>query len=330
MPSGTYTFTMYTITGSGNSSFTVTGSFTITVFDSDDNFGIGDDQLSNNSTTETGAAPVIQSLGPGAPSGWEVGDTFYFGGSRGIENGSTTDDFLIPKVSGGWQTSTALYSLPDASTPLVVGQSYTRQGAAGNVDNEVVPCFTSGTMIKTINGEVPIENLEVGDLVLTLDSGFRPIRWIGSKTIKVSKNNAPVVFEKGVIGNDAKLSVSPNHRMLLKSVNAELLFGTYETLVPAKHLTMMQGVRREHPKTITYIHILFDHHHIIYANGSLSESFHPGNEALNALDIETRNEVLEIFPELADKSLPERDTVRMCLKGYEVKALQNATNLRYL
>ena len=38
MPSGTYTFTMYRISGSANSTFTVTDTFTVTVFDEDDNF----------------------------------------------------------------------------------------------------------------------------------------------------------------------------------------------------------------------------------------------------------------------------------------------------
>ncbi|MEH6737798.1 MAG: Hint domain-containing protein [Sulfitobacter sp.] len=323
MPSGTYTFTMYTISGSGNSSFTVTGSFTVTIFDSDDNFGVGDDQLSNNATTETGAPPVIQSLGPGAPSGWDVGDTFYFGGSRGIESGSSADDFLVPKVGGGWQTSTALYSLPGASIPLVVGESYTREGTAGNVNTEIAPCFTKGTMIKTDVGEVAVEDLEVGDFVLTLDCGFQPIRWVGSKTLDVTNKNAPVVFDKNTIGNESKLSVSPNHRMLVRSVDAELLFGASEILVAAKCLTMMKGVRRERPKEVTYIHILFDQHQIIYANGALSESFHPGTASLNALDVDTRNEVLEIFPELAEKDNNSGSTVRMCLKSYEVIALQN-------
>lgn len=330
MPSGTYTYTLYTISGSGNSSFTVTGSFTVTVFDSDDNLGVGDDQTASNGTTETGAAPIIQALGAGAPAGWNIGDTFYFGGSRGIESGSPTDDFLVPKVGGGWQTSTALYSLPSASIPLVVGASYTREGAAGNVDTEIAPCFTSGTIIKTKVGEVAIEDLEVGDLVLTLDCGYQPVRWVGSKTLTVTTKNAPVVFDEGAIGNDVKLTVSPNHRMLIRSVDAELLFGASEILVGAKHLTMMKGIRRAHPKAITYVHVMFDQHQIIYANGALSESFHPGSAALNALDVDTRNEVLEIFPELAEKSHITRATVRMCLKPYEIKALQNASALSLL
>jgi hypothetical protein len=306
MPSGTYTFTMYTISGSGNSSFTVTGSF--------------------NVTSETGVAPVIQSLGPGAPSGWAVGDTFYFGGARGIESGSSADDFLVPKVGGGWQTSTALYSLPSASIPLVVGESYTREGGAGNVNTEIAPCFTSGTMIKTDAGEVAIEDIEVGDFVLTLDCGFQPVRWVGSKVLDVTNRTAPVTFDKGAIGNESRLSVSPNHRMLVRSVNAELLFGASEILVAAKHLTMMKGVRREHPKALTYFHILFDQHQIIYANGALSESFHPGTAALNTLDADTRNEVLEIFPELAENAANSGSTVRMCLKSYEVIALKHYSN----
>ncbi|MEQ6203785.1 hypothetical protein ABMC88_12085 [Sulfitobacter sp. HNIBRBA2951] len=154
MPSGTYTYTLYTITGSGNNNFTITGSFTVTVFDSDDNLGVGDD----NPATETDAAPVIQSLGIGAPAGWNIGDTFYFGGSRGIEAGSPTADYLVPRVAGAWQTSTALYSLPAASVPLVVGQSYTRSGAAGNVDEEIVHCFVAGAMIKT-NGARSLLNV---------------------------------------------------------------------------------------------------------------------------------------------------------------------------
>ncbi len=324
MPSGTYTYTLFTISGSGNNTFTVTGSFTVTVFDSDDNFGVGDDQLAGNATTETGAAAVIQSVSAGAPASWDVGDTFYFGGSRGIESGSPTDDFLIPKVAGAWQTTNALYSLPDASIPLVVGNTYTRSGAAGNVDAEIVPCFTSGTMIKTKEGEIPVERLGIGDLVLTLDCGYQPIRWIGSKTVNITKKNAPVTFDKGAIGNEEKLSVSPNHRMLLRLIEADFLFGESEVLVPAKSLTMMKGVRIEHPDTVTYVHILFDQHQIVYANGALSESFYPGSSALNAFDEDTRNEVLDIFPELTHSPEMIEPTVRICLKSHEISVLQHA------
>jgi hypothetical protein len=317
MPSGTYTYTLYTITGSGNSNFTVTGSFTVTIFDSDDNLGVGDDSPG----TETGAAPVIQSLGAGAPAGWNVGDEFFFGGSRGIEVGSPTDDFLIPRVGGSWQTTTALYSLPGASTPLVVGQTYNREGAAGNVDEEVAPCFVAGTLIKTSRGEIPVEYLARGDMVFTLDGGFRPVQWVGAKTVDVTANTAPIRFETGTTGNDRPLLVSPNHRMLLRSTQADLLFDNPEVLIPAKHMTKMRGVTQVWPKQVTYVHVLFDSHQIICANGAMSESFHPGAQALSALEMETRQEILDLFPELARGLTGDFATARSCPKPHEVSVL---------
>ncbi len=313
MPAGTYTFTMYNITGSGNGSFNVDSSFTVTVFDSDDNLGVGDDAP----VTETGAAPIIQSLGAGAPPGWNVGETFYFGGSRGIERGSPTDDFLVPKVGGSWETSVALYSLPGASVPLVVGQSYVRRGAAGNVNEEIVPCFAQGTRIETKYGEVAVEDLEVGDLVRTIDNGFKPLRWVGSKTVTVNARNAPIVFEKGAIGNHSTLKVSPNHRMLLSAPQNELLFGEADVLAPAKTLTMLKGVRREKPATITYVHILFDQHEIVVSNGAPTESFFPSTFAMSSLDQDSRDEVLSLFPELVSEVPHGFVTARMCVTASE-------------
>jgi hypothetical protein len=255
-----------------------------------------------------------------------VGDTFYFGGSRGIEAGSTTDDFLIPRVAGAWQTSNALYSLPGASTPLVVGQSYVREGAAGNVDEEVVPCFVKGTLVKTARGEVAVESLVKGDLVLTRDNGYQPIQWIGFKTVAVNDKTAPIRFETGTMGNDRPLMVSPNHRMLLCSADADLLFGDPEVLIPAKHLTKLRNVAKNWSEYVTYVHILFASHEIIYANGAMSESFFPGEEALNAMGQETKQEVLDLFPELAQISTSELATARTCLKPHEASILMSSAH----
>ena len=46
--------------------------------------------------------------------------------------------------------------------------------------------------------------------------------------------------------------------------------------------------------------MLFDTHEIVYAEGAPSESFHPGAEGWKALDKPTRNEILELFPQLAN------------------------------
>lgn len=46
-----------------------------------------------------------------------------------------------------------------------------------------IVCFTRGTLIKTLDGEVPIERLSVGSRVLTVDSDYQKIRWIGSRAL---------------------------------------------------------------------------------------------------------------------------------------------------
>ncbi|PIE16097.1 MAG: type I secretion protein [Rhodobacterales bacterium] len=320
MPAGTYTYTLYTISGSGNNTFTVTGSFTVTVYDADDNLGVGDDYPS----TETGAAPVIAALGPGAPAGWNVGDTFYFGGSRGIESGSPTDDYLIPKVDGGWQTSTALYSLPDASIPLEIGQTYTRSGAAGNVNEEVLPCFVAGTHILTPKGEVKVEDLAVGDLVLTADHGMQPLRWIGSSTRQAEGHLAPILFRKGALGNERDLLVSPQHRMLLCGWQAELIFGETEVLVPAKSLLSDHTVIRKIGGQVCYYHLLFDQHEIIYAEGIPSESYHPNDKTIAGFDPQCRDEVLRLFPGLANgEDCAYGDPARPSLSHQEATVLHD-------
>jgi len=322
MPAGTYTYTMYTISGTGNGDFTVTGSFTVTIYDSDDNLGVGDDQLAGGGTTETGAAPVIQSLGAGAPADWNVGDTFYFGGSRGIEAGSPTDDFLIPKVHGSWQTTTALYSLPDASVPLVVGQSYSREGAAGNVDQEILPCFVAGTHILTDKGETKVEDLCTGDLIITMDHGLQPVRWVGSSTRTAQGNMAPILFEKNAFGNSRDLLVSPQHRMLIQGWQAELLFGETEVLAPAKSLITDQTVRRVTGGLVTYYHVLFDNHEIIYSEGAPSESYHPNDKNISGFDPASRDEIFALFPQLErHNSYAYSTEARMSLKGKEGEIL---------
>lgn len=322
MPAGTYVFTLYTISGTGNGDFTVTGSFTVTVYDSDDNFGVGDDQLADLSTTETGAAPVIQSLGAGAPAGWSVGDTFYFGGERGLVGGDTSDEYLLPKVGGSWQTQTALYSMPDATVPLVVGQSYTRAGVGSNVDMEVLPCFVAGTYIQTSVGEQNVEALSVGDMVVTIDHGLQPIRWIGHTKRIAQGKMAPILIEKDALGNTRDLLVSPQHRMLIQGWQAELLFGATEVLASAKSLVSDQKIRRKPGGEVCYYHILFDRHEIIFSEGIPSESFFPTRKNIFGFAAECRDEILELFPELDAENLAgyTRD-VRMGLRNNEGEVL---------
>ena len=112
-------------------------------------------------------------------------------------------------------------------------------------------------MIETKNGAKSIEDLKVGDFVLTRDNGFQPIRWLGCKETHGTGNLAPVFIAAGALGNKTNLLVSQQHRMLIRGWHAEFLFGEAEFLVAAKNLTNDNTIYIAPQKKIEYHQILF-------------------------------------------------------------------------
>ena len=49
---------------------------------------------------------------------------------------------------------------------------------------------------------------------------------------------------------------------------------------------------------VTYYHVLFETHEVIYANPALCESFHPNEVCQNAFDQATLAEIFKLFPKL--------------------------------
>jgi hypothetical protein len=181
-------------------------------------------------------------------------------------------------------------------------------------------CFTPGTLILTPEGEVPVEALQVGDLVVTRDRGPQPLRWIGRRRFPGTGRYAPIRLDAGVVGNRRELRVSPQHRFLIDDWRAELFFGEDEVLVAACHLVNDQSVRPAPCPTVDYLHLLFDGHEIIFAEGAATESFHPGDWVLGK-DAALRDELADLFPEL-DAAGPETwPTVRPVAPGVQAKAL---------
>ncbi len=66
------------------------------------------------------------------------------------------------------------------------------------------PCFAAGTRIATVRGEVAVEDLRVGDLVQTMDSGLQPIRWMGGRAMRGTGDFAPIRFKAGRGGQCAR------------------------------------------------------------------------------------------------------------------------------
>ncbi len=189
-------------------------------------------------------------------------------------------------------------------------------------DENTAVCFTAGTRLATAKGNRPIEKLRVGDLVETADHGLRPIRWIGSMTVDGMGDQAPILISAGALGNRRDIMVSPLHRMLLSGWKVELLFGEDEVIAAAKMLVDGADIRPHPMREVTYYHILFDAHEIVFAEGAGAESFHPGEEGFDTLGAGAQNDITALLPHIAGGNFAAYGpSARRSLRAHEARLL---------
>lgn len=168
-------------------------------------------------------------------------------------------------------------------------------------------CFAAGTRIATPTGDRRVETLAVGDLVLTADAGPQPIRWVGMALVDLrdAPQMRPVRIRANALGPRQPLfdlTVSPQHRVMVRSAIARRLFGADEGLVAARQLLALDGVEAANDlDRVLYVHFLFDRHQIIFSNGAPTESLLTGPEALTSVGEIAGAEVLPLFPDATDR-----------------------------
>lgn len=209
--------------------------------------------------------------------------------------------------------------------------TYQVQDNLGNIDVGFVtltqiPCFVAGTRIRTPEGQRPVETLQPGDLVETLDRGPQPLRWIGQRRVPATGALAPVAIRANAFGAHGRLMVSPQHRILVRDAMAELLFGEGDVLVAAKDLVDGRAVRRIEGGEVTYVHLLFDRHEVVFSEGLATESFLPGPQTTRQFAADTLAEIAAIFPELDPATgRGYSPAARRALKPHETRVLFAAT-----
>lgn len=307
---------------------------------------VGNDRLfgdAGNDTLSGGQGNDVLNGGAGVDllEGNADRDTFNVGPQAGaigdvISGGSAGDDWDIMNLSGsGPYRLTGV--TPDSDGNGIDG-TVEFLDALGNVTGsltftnieEIVPCFTPGTLIATPKGEVPVESLKAGDRVITRDNGIQEIRWTGQKALgwrdlAANPHLKPVLIRQGSLGNglpERDMMVSPNHRMLVANDRTALYFDEHEVLVSAKHLVAANGIQSIDSIGTTYIHFMFDRHEVVLSNGAWTESFQPGDFTLKGMGNAQRNEILELFPELkTEAGLDNYHAARRTLKKHEAMLL---------
>lgn len=259
-----------------------------------------------------------------------------FGSRDQVDVGGLTDANGDPVNAGDVVVSddgngNAVLTFPNGESITLIGVAPTQVDSFNELTAIGIPCFAKGTHIETILGPCLIEDLELGEMVETLDDGYQPIRWIGSRTLsaEVLRDNPhlrPIRISAGALGEglpERDLVVSPQHRMLVRSKIASRMFGQFEVLVAAKQLLELPGFEIiDDGKPCVYFHMLLNSHQIVYAEGAETESLFTGKEALLSIGGDGLKEILEIFPELREldaENLPS--PARNIVKGRFAKSL---------
>ncbi|CAI9122247.1 Hint domain-containing protein [Brytella acorum] len=199
-----------------------------------------------------------------------------------LERGGAIDlslQYESGQSSAVYSGSTLTVTEGNTSTTLSLTGDYTGEYFALSADRfggtvitaTGTPCYCRGTRIATERGDIAVEELVIGDQLLTVSGAMRPIRWIGRRSYAgqfaaTNRDVLPVLFRAGALGDAVPardLMVSPLHAMYLE-----------EVLVPAEALVNDVSIlRMENVDRVDYFHLELDTHDVIFAEGAASETF---------------------------------------------------------
>ena len=218
------------------------------------------------------AQPTVTAFSP-TITGFAAGDVIdeqglAFAGSSFTT--STSGANTTVTVTGGNNTGSQSFTFQNTAAGSFALAS---DGVGTTPGLEIVVCFAAGTLIRTADGDVAVEDLAVGDLVVTNAGAFRPIRWLGHRKVdcRTAANRDQVLpiriaadaFGAGRPQRD--LFVSPGHAICVNVLG--------EVLIPAIALVNGSTVAQVDVDTVTYWHVELDAHDILLAEGLPAESY---------------------------------------------------------
>lgn len=167
-----------------------------------------------------------------------------------------------------------------------------------------MPCFSTGTLVTTLRGEVPVEGLKPGDRVVTRDNGLQSVRGIARRSFDYANlagrsHLQPVLVTVGALGKglpERDMLVSPNTRLLVIGERSPFAPQSRETLIAAKNLINQKSIRTCSVLGVNYVHVELARHEVILANGAWVEAFQLGDLNLGPVGNAQRTELREILP----------------------------------
>jgi Hint domain len=131
-------------------------------------------------------------------------------------------------------------------------------------------CFCVGTLIDTPDGEVQVEKLKQGDMVLTAHNGPRAVKWVGRGKVLATRGKrtaaTPVIVRKGALADNVPnqdLHVTKAHSLYIDNV-----------LIPVEFLVNHKTILwDDRAQEVEIYHVELDSHDVLLANGAAAESY---------------------------------------------------------
>ena len=194
--------------------------------------------------------------------------------AAGTVLGNTASSILLSATING--VAEAFYLTNNPASQPGLGTSLAGIPVESSAPTYAAPCYCPGTLIRTTSGDVAVEELAVGDLLVTTSGELQPVRWIGTRAYSgrfFSANPGvwPIRFRAGSLGRDAAGAAVPSRDLLVSPKHAMLIDGL---LVPAELLVNGRTIVRDGSAgAVSYFHIELPGHHTVWAENAASESF---------------------------------------------------------
>jgi T5SS/PEP-CTERM-associated repeat protein len=199
----------------------------------------------------------------GTVATWHAGDAFVVTGGTLSNIGLSNGDTLTVQDSGTNAGSGGIDTIIFGS-PVIAG------GFSIVGGDTIVACFAAGTAIETAEGPVAVEDLRLGQRLLTAEGTCEPIVWIGSRVVNCARHAAPetvwpVRVRAGAFGDavpSRDLYLSPDYAVFVNDV-----------LIPVKQLINGTSIAQVKRASVAYYHIELPDHSVILAEGLPVESY---------------------------------------------------------
>lgn len=178
----------------------------------------------------------------------------------------------------------------------------------GPANFNALTAFVAGTRIGTQSGLCRVEDLSIGDRILTRENGYQPVIWrgthhISAATLRTELHLAPIRFDAGACDSfepNTPVLVAPRHRILHRPDHAESVLGQSEVLVAARAFVNGASIRPVIPdEGVTYVHVMCAEPQVVLGEAGWSETMSKSAFSKISLTPEQRAEIRARFPDFA-------------------------------